>query len=301
MPPDSPAAILRSQSGVISREQALAAGLSQGQITRQLSSGRWQRLSQGVYLTADAALTWNAWAHAFVLAAGPGAFLIGESAATLRGLMPQRFPVTVAIPAHRRSEVSNPRLRLLRLDVAESERVTIDGLPTTSRRRTAVDVAHLVPVRDAQPVLDRMLVLEHIHLEELAVSIAGSRRQGSRQARALLASATDGAAAESERFARRLLEQAGITGWVGNHPIEVGGYVLKVDLALVHLRIGIEVKGWAFHSLSDRAAADDRRLIDLQLTDWIVIPVGWLALVSEPQTLVAAVRAAIALRRGQAA
>ena len=75
-------------------------------------------------------------------------------------------------------------------------------------------------------------------------------------------------------MARRLFRGAGITGWVSNHPVAVRGRTIKVDLALPGLRIAVEVKGWQFHSKSDRSMSDDQQVGDLGIAGWIVIPVG---------------------------
>ena len=80
-----------------------------------------------------------------------------------------------------------------------------------------------------------------------------------------------------------------------------GGRTVKVDLALKRYQIAVEVKGWLFHSKSDRGKSDDDRITDLQLADWFVIPVSWLELVSDPAGVVAKVRAAIAARAATAA
>jgi len=101
-------AIIRRQAGVITRGQALATGITRRRIDGLLSTQRWTPLFQGVYLSADAELTWSAMAHAATLAAGLGATLVGDSAAALRHLVPTSFPVTVAIPAGRRSTVRHP-------------------------------------------------------------------------------------------------------------------------------------------------------------------------------------------------
>ena len=114
-------------------------------------------------------------------------------------------------------------------------------------------------------------------------------------------SASDLAAAESERRARRLFRDADITGWSPNHEVTVKGRTLKIDLALVSLKIAVEIKGWTFHSAPDRAAADDARISDLQLAGWIVLPFGWYELMAHPEAVVAKVREAIALRAASAA
>lgn len=295
------AAVMRRQAGVISRAQASDAGLSDRQVQRLVHSGQWTRLLPGIYLSAESSLSWHAWAHAALLAAGPGAALVGETAAALRDLLPKTLPITVAIPAERRCRWRLNNVKVVRLDVADGECVNVDGLRTTTRLRTAVDVAHMLPIAIAQPVLDRMLVLERVTLVELTDAIAASRRTGSAQARRLVTSANDMAAAESERMARRLFRHAGLTGWVSNYSVTVGGGTLKVDLALRHLRIAVEVKGWTFHSMIDRAKSDDQRIADLTIAGWIVIPVGWLELVTNPEGVIARVRAAIAAREAQAA
>lgn len=289
--------LFRAQAGVISRHQALDAGLTEREVGGRLANGRWRRLLPGVYLSAEAMLGWDAWAHAFVLAAGPGAVLVSESGASLRGLVPKRLPITLAIPPGRRCKLRRDNLRLVRLDVPAGDRVTIAGLPTTTRLRTAVDMAHLMPGVQAQPILDRMLVLDQIDLEQLTAAVTSSRRYGSAQARRLISSANDLAAAESERQVRRLLRDNGLGGWVCNYPVAVDGRDLKVDLALPALRIGVDVKGWMFHSATDRGASDDARLTALQLAGWIVIPVGWLSLNRDPDKLITQVRTAVELRR----
>jgi hypothetical protein len=71
------------QSGVVSRSQALKAGLSEGVIKFKVSSGRWQQVHPGVYATFTGGPGHTAQLWAAVLAAGPGAVLSHETAAEL--------------------------------------------------------------------------------------------------------------------------------------------------------------------------------------------------------------------------
>jgi len=57
--------LLDRQHGVLTREQAVGAGLSRHAIAARLESGRWQRLYRGVFVTFNgpiprAALLWGA-------------------------------------------------------------------------------------------------------------------------------------------------------------------------------------------------------------------------------------------------
>jgi hypothetical protein len=74
------------QSGVVSRSQALRAGLSDGTIRFRVSSGRWRPIHPGIYATFTGAPGRGAQLWAAVLSAGPGAMLSHETAAELQRL-----------------------------------------------------------------------------------------------------------------------------------------------------------------------------------------------------------------------
>jgi hypothetical protein len=65
----------RDQAGVVTRQQALGAGMSDGAIVARIKFGRWQRVHFGVYATFTGPMTRDAQLWAAVLAAGPGAQL----------------------------------------------------------------------------------------------------------------------------------------------------------------------------------------------------------------------------------
>lgn len=101
------------QDGVVSRRQALAAGLSSAAIEARLRSGRWTRVYDGVYATFSGPVPRSAWLWAAVLYAGDGAVLSHRSAAELVGLadppgprpgIPDGAPIHVTIPSSRRAK-----------------------------------------------------------------------------------------------------------------------------------------------------------------------------------------------------
>lgn len=91
------------QSGVITRQQAMASGLDSDTIGRLLRNGRWQLLQRGVYLVVTgepprSAVLWGALARA-----GRGAALSHQTAAELFGLTDQPSSlIHVTIPVNRR-------------------------------------------------------------------------------------------------------------------------------------------------------------------------------------------------------
>jgi hypothetical protein len=97
--------LARRQYGVVSRPQALRAGLSTDMIKFRVRSGRWQPIHQGVYATFTGPPGRAAQLWAAVLASGPGAALSYETAADLHGLTEKGStagPVHITVPRERR-------------------------------------------------------------------------------------------------------------------------------------------------------------------------------------------------------
>lgn len=91
------------QRGVVSRSQALSAGMSVDLIKSRLASQRWQRMYVGVYATFTGSPDRDAVLSAAVLRVGHGAMLSHQSAAELDKLIDKPASlIHVSIPATRR-------------------------------------------------------------------------------------------------------------------------------------------------------------------------------------------------------
>jgi hypothetical protein len=94
--------LLALQRGVISREQALSAGIGTDDVGRRVRGGEWQRLQRGVYATFTGQLSREAELWSVVLRAGPGAVLSRQTAAELFRLIDRPSPlVHVTVPVGR--------------------------------------------------------------------------------------------------------------------------------------------------------------------------------------------------------
>jgi hypothetical protein len=94
--------LARHQYGVISRGQALRAGLTESMIKFRVTSERWQQLHRGVYATFTGVPSRNAQLWAAVLSTGPGAVLSHETAAELLGLTDKAASfIHVTVPSQR--------------------------------------------------------------------------------------------------------------------------------------------------------------------------------------------------------
>lgn len=92
-----------NQAGVVSRAQALRAGLTIDMIKFRLKSDRWRLIHPGVYTTFTGIPGRNAQLWAAVLSAGQGAMLSHETAAELHRLTDKPAdPIHVTVPWQRR-------------------------------------------------------------------------------------------------------------------------------------------------------------------------------------------------------
>jgi hypothetical protein len=116
MPPKL-AAAARLQCGIVSRAQALAAGLTDDQIGFRRRSGRWQRVLNGTYATFTGKLSYRAYLWAVALHFGRGAVLSYETAAEINGMMARDAKppslIHVSIP-HGRRVAQVPGVRIHR-------------------------------------------------------------------------------------------------------------------------------------------------------------------------------------------
>jgi len=101
--PEALRELARAQAGVITTQQAEAAGLTKAALAWQLSSERWQQPYRGVYVLSSGPPAREAVLWAAVLRGGRGAMLSHQSAAELAHLVDQpRGALHLTVPADRR-------------------------------------------------------------------------------------------------------------------------------------------------------------------------------------------------------
>ena len=144
-------ALAARQAGVVSRDQALRAGLTAARIDRLLARRRLRPLLPRVYLAAGHPPGDEARVRAAVLWAGPGAVLVGAAAAWWHGLV-GRAPPTVGLAVPGRSAARPGVLARHRVLPAEAV-VTVRGLATAARPLALLDAA--VEAGPAGPALLR--------------------------------------------------------------------------------------------------------------------------------------------------
>ena len=281
--------ILRRQSGVISRAQAVAAGLSERQVDRRLAAGRWLSIHPRVYLAADRVLTDEARIRASSLWLGERATLSGIAAAWWHRLLPEPpSTVELTVPATRYVR-TRPGIRVRRRDIGWEDRVEVQGLWVTSVPLTVLEAAVALGARGSE-LLDRALqgrvrlaALYRAHCRNLG-------RRGAVAAGGMLVAAADQAASAAERKLIALLREGGIGGWRLHYKVAE----FELDLAFPQQRVAIEVDGWAWHSDVSRFRNDRRRQNGLVVAGWTVLRFTWHDLTQRREQVLAEIQAMIA-------
>jgi hypothetical protein len=256
------------QAGLVTRSQALAAGIGLEAVRWALASGRWVALHPGVYLTAPGRDDWEVRAVAALLAVGAPAALAGASARYAWGLE-RRQPETlhVLVPAGRRAPVRD--------GIAVTRTRHFEGRvhPSAWPHRTTVEHS-VLEVTAGEPV-DRVLALvaracQQRQTTEAGLAEALASRPGQPHGALLRESLSDiGSGAESAaevRFVRDVecahgLPPATRQAVLGearrcDNLYEAQQLVLEVDGRLGH-------EGWSGRvrdGIRDRAAAREGRL-----------------------------------------
>lgn len=290
-------AVIRTQDGALSVQQAKEAGLSRAAIAARIRSGEWTRGPHGVLQASDHPVTPRSRIRAAMLSLGDTATLVGGSAAFwwhLTDTAPAE--IEIAMPHGSRSR-PRPGVRLRHRGVPAEDRVVVDGIAVTKKPATVLAAAAVLGLLPGARLVDQALQagvsLAALH----AVHRRGAGRHGAALASRLLILAGGGARSEAERKAHGQLRDAGIVGWHANHEVRLRGYGQAfLDLAFVAERVLVEIDGWAYHRGLRAFLRDARRQNALVLDGWIVIRTNWFELEQQPDEFVRNVRAALATR-----
>jgi very-short-patch-repair endonuclease len=303
--PEGPDAVVgrlaAARHGVVSRAEALAAGVTPAAIRHRLATGRWQRLHVGVYRIAGAPETWRQRLAAACLAAGPGAIASHRAAARLWGL-PAVEAAGVEVSAPRGRSLRRPGVpahrprRLDPVDVTE-----LDGIPVTTPARTLVDCAAVLDPAALEEALDDALRRGLVSLPRLRWRVrclARRGRPGVAALRALLEARGAGEAVPEsvlETRMARLLRGRGLPPPCRQHPVRDRGRVVAVlDFAYPEARLAVEVDGRRYHSGRLRWQRDLARGNVLTALGWRVLHVTAEDLRLRSEQVVATVAAALA-------
>ncbi len=293
--------VAAEQAGVVSRQQALAAGLTSSQVGHLVRSRRWQRLHPGVFATTSgevsaAALGWAARLHA-----GPEAVLSHESAGVEQGLLDDApATVHVMVPANHRV-VARPGVRVHRSRRLGERRHPARTPPQTRVEHTVLDLVDLVdparPADDVVALLTRACQRRLTTPAKLRTAMRGRARQRHRGlVEQVLRDVEDGVASPLERRYARDVERAhGLPSGRRNLGTGPQGRRRYRDVDYAAFATTVELDGRAYHPV-DARALDDERDNAVVLSGSVVLRYGWAAVARRPCEVAAQVAAVLTAR-----
>ena len=271
-----------------------SAAVAEGLITaKQLRGRSYRRLVPGVYADPGLPVDHRLRCTGLALVLPRGAVIGGHSAAAWHGapLAGVHDPVTVLRPPSVRW--SGPRdVRVHCTQLASADVELYDGVPVTSARRTAWDVATLESTGTAVAALDAMVRAGALDLADLpALVAAGVGRWGIARVRRVFPLVDPRAESAPESRVRVALVLGGIDV-VPQFEVRHGGvFVARTDLAVPAARLAVEYEG-AYHFDGTQIVRDDARIARLAAAGWRVIRLG-AADLRDLDGVVARVRAAL--------
>ena len=289
---------MKEQHGLISRSQAIAAGMTDKQIRGRVEAGRWTRVARGVYRHGAAPATLEA--RLLGLCMAYKALASHRAAAALHcidGYYLDRFEMVV--PHGRARPIRGAVLhQSTQMDLAKP--VDLQGVPTTGLGRTLIDVSAVVSRTRLDQAIDSVLRDGRLRLEDLYRVLVSHARRGRDGCSAFRASLEDrGGEAEVplsawSRMVADLLVEAGLPRPAMEHRVcnHQGEFIAQVDLAYPGDRLAIELDSKRWHLNRVSFDKDPERRNRLIVAGWTVLNFTWNHYVQEPDRLCATVAAA---------
>jgi hypothetical protein len=291
-------ATLRAQDNVISRQQAFTCGLTRSALAhRTRPGGPWQRLLPAVYLaqTGRPAVVQNEMAA--LLYAGSGSALTGRAALHGLGLLAaEARTFEVLIPAtryrqsvsfvtiHRTARMPSRIIRNGRRSYAEPERALADAARgMRDLREVRALIAGAVQRRDCS-------------LAALAQELREGQAWGSARLRKVLKEVADGVRSVVEAELRDLIERAGLPKPMFNPCLFAadGAFIACPDAWWPEAGVAVEVDSKQWHLLPADWERTMRRHADMVSRGILVLHFSPAQIRSDPASVVAAIRDAIA-------
>lgn len=292
-------AALRTASNqhlLLSRGQALDAGLSAKQIRHRLTTGRWSEVHSRVYaIDGRAPTAWEARVMAVVLSI-PGALAAGRTALRLHGVYGYDGVEEIEVSAALGARTTIPGVRIRQRRTRQREGATARHVPVTTLPWTVIDLA------------GELETAARLRLLEDAIDAGMSRRAffvlasqcslGRAGVRFLAELAKDSG---RDRFrswlegeAARILAAAGLPQPRFNVVLrDARGRIGEIDIVFPGGVVTCEVDGLRFHMTARQRRRDKEKDRRLALSGRIPLRFDWTDVVLRPQKVVDEVREAL--------
>lgn len=281
------ATVADSQFGVLSRGQALDAGLSPRQIQFRVTAKRWVTVRRGVYRIVGSSGSLEQLAMGGVLYAGNDALVSHGTAGKLWRIEGARArTVELWVASTKKSDGNGLTIhRGDRLDRAD--RTMLGPIPITTPARTIIDLAARMEddrlVLAFEDAFRRRLVTPERLLKRAEILRTSGRPGAGRLAELLAQRAGPALESALEVKVWQLIVRTGLPLPERQHWVSLPGGRYRLDFAWPEHRVALECDGWEHHGARSAFAPDRARLAELAADRWRVLPVTWHACTREPQ------------------
>jgi hypothetical protein len=267
--------ITKRQRALITREQAMRAGLTNAQIETLLRRAVLIAIRPNVYALAGAPASWEQSALAAVLAAGPRAYA-SHSTARLWGFRHFEQPdhLDVVAPLGRKIGLAGVLGHRSR-ELFDDDLTIRLGIPVVSAARAPVDVAAALRGDTLGATLDNLLRRRVLTLEDLRRCVGRLHPGPGRSlvpVHRVLADRWPGydpGESDLETRALRAIVKAGLPPPRQQYRIRLRGKPARIDLAYPDEKIAIEVDSWEFHGqVRSQFDVDHIRRDDVVVLGW---------------------------------
>ena len=205
----------------------------------------------------------------------------------------------IAVPRGRKLRARNDAVDIRWRTIPKVD--IVDGWVTT-RARTLVDCAILLPFDEALAVADSALRLGWAREDRQALArhLQTLPAQHRKRVRRVVRAADGGAAGPFESVLRAIALDVADSRWQTQVRIDDSdGWIGRVDLADLHLRLVLEADSMEYHGERSAQDRDCARYTRLTTSGWLVLRFTWEQVMHRPEWVRDQIQAAVALRRLQ--
>jgi hypothetical protein len=292
--------LIKRQSLVVTRRQALDCGLHPSALHRRAQAGgRWQEILPGIYLTVTGTPTPDQRDTAAVFYAGRGSTLTGAAALRRHGMRVQSDSIDVLIPANRRRQSTSfvviHRTRRLPPTVCYMGPVQY-ALPA----RAVADAARgLRDLGEVRAVVAAAVQSRRCTIEQLQAELKGGPVHGSALFRAALAEVGEGARSGPEGELLGLIKRGRLPLPLLNARLYLGKELIaRPDAWWPDCGVVVEVDSRQWHLAPEDWEHTMRRHARMTALGILVLHFSPRQIRDEPYQVLDTIRSALANRRG---
>jgi hypothetical protein len=284
-------ALLRRQSGLLTRSQLLAAGVTDSQLTGHLRGRRWQRLATGLYASFTGELTEEQRSIAACLHVGAGAQVTGAAALRWHRLRyaPMSSEVLVLAPAACRRRSLPGLVRVVQTGRPDRREHRSNGVTVVSVARAVGDEAHRMRwLGDVRALVAESVQRGLATVPQLVAEVEEGRRNGSALLRHVVDEVAAGVRSAPEAELRALLSRSALLPPIRWNPRLrfPDGMTLSPDGWIAESAVALEVDSREYHLGPEGWERTMRRHNALAAADVLTLHLSPARLRSDPRGVV---------------